>query len=185
MMHLRECLAEPQATEFRQMYSKISRTDLRILVFIVRVLGETLKLSGPILMMVSVRISSVFCSAGQTQCLRSPYPEVADMLTCSSSLFNSMKISWLQCQSFTTSWWDGGTPGTKTRISSATSATSEFHKLPVPGSKMAPNLCGLGTILSWLCWLLIWVHQSGVAMDLNAIYIIIFDIIWPPTSTFW
>jgi len=93
MMHLRECLAEPQATEFRQMYSKISRTDLRIWVFIVRVLGETLKLSGPILMMVSVRISSVFCSAGQTQSLRSPYPEVADMLTGSSSLFNSMKIS--------------------------------------------------------------------------------------------
>lgn len=48
-----------------------------ILVFIVRVLGETLKLSGPILMMVSVRISSVFCSAGQKQCLRSPYPEVS------------------------------------------------------------------------------------------------------------
>lgn len=46
MMHLRECLAEPQATEFRQMYSKISRTDLRIWVFIVRVLGETL-IVGP------------------------------------------------------------------------------------------------------------------------------------------
>lgn len=28
-------------------------------------------------MMVSVRISSVFCSAGQKQCLRSPYPEVS------------------------------------------------------------------------------------------------------------